>query len=453
MTSPASGSPHGAPVRRVVRDSWDRATRRRLDPDGLPLLELPEDDLDDWRLDHPLAAALPVIRRLLVDDAEGSGLLVAVGDESGRLLWVEGDSTARRQAESMLFVAGAGWSEARVGTSAPGTALVLDHGVQIRGEEHWNHRVQAWSCTAVPIHDPADGHVIGVLDITGDERAAGSQTLPLVTATAAAVEAHLALLRWAADGDARALTPTRASVRPRRPVRTPAPAPAPAAATAAGPTVAASDAVGASSPDRSPAPARLSVLGRDGAVLAVGGRRVVLSARHSEIMLLLAHRSEGYGAADLADAVYGDVDAVTTLRPEMVRLRHVIEAVDPSLVPLSRPYRSPRSIGLDLDEQAALVGRGAHRAAVRADRGSALPSSTAPGVVELREETRAALRDAVLVSGSAETLVAFADAPTGHDDERVLHELLRRLAPHSPRRPGVVTRLETLERRRLDDAP
>lgn len=446
MTLPASGSPHGAPVRRVVRDSWDRATRRRLDPDGLPVLELPEDDLDDWRLDHPLASALPVIRRLLVDDAEGSGLLVAVGDERGRLLWVEGDSTARRQAESMLFVAGAGWSEARVGTSAPGTALVLDHGVQIRGEEHWNHRVQAWSCTAVPIHDPADGHVIGVLDITGDERAAGSQTLPLVAATVAAVEAHLALLRWAADGDARALTPTRTSLRPRRPVR------APATATATGPTTAAADAVGAVSPDRTPAPARLSVLGRDDAVLAVGGRRVVLSARHSEIMLLLAHRSEGYGAADLADAVYGDVDAVTTLRPEMVRLRHVIEAVDPSLVPLSRPYRSPRPIGLDLDEQAALVGRGAHRAAVRADRGPALPSSTAPGVVELREETRAALLDAVLVSGSAETLVAFADAPSGHDDERVLRELLRRLAPHSPRRPGVVTRLETLERRRLDDA-
>lgn len=419
VTSP--GPAGGAPLRRVVRESWGRAAGHRLDPDELPRLELPEDDLEAWRRGHPLALVLPVLRRLLVDDAEGSGLLVAVGDEHGRLLWVEGDSSARRQAESMLFVAGAGWSEARVGTSAPGTALELDRGVQIRGEEHWNHRVQAWCCTAVPVHDPVDGRLLGVVDITGDARAAGSQTLPLVRATVAAMEAHLALSRAAAVAGGS----TRASSAPRRTARELALA-----------------------PESTPAPARLAALGRDEAVLSVGGRRLVLSARHSEILLLLAHRPEGYRAADLADAVYGDVDAVTTLRPEMVRLRHVVESVDPTLVPLSRPYRLPRPMALDLHDLAALLGRGSHRAAVRADRGPVLPSSTAPGVVELRAEARAGLRDAVLAAGSTDALTAFAEAPTGHDDETVLLELLRRLAPHSPRRAGVVARLEALSGRR-----
>ncbi|KQN45723.1 GAF domain-containing protein [Frigoribacterium sp. Leaf44] len=415
MTLTASRPPRDVgPQRRVVRDSWDRASRHRLDPDGLPRLELPEDDLDDWRRDHPLALALPVVRRLLVDDVAGSGLLVAVGDEHGRLLWVEGDPAARRRAEDMLFVAGAGWSEARVGTSAPGTALVLDRGVQIRGDEHWNHRVRAWSCTAVPVHDPVDGHLIGVVDITGDERAAGSLTLPLVTATVAAVEAHLALLGFDAAGRA----PTRA---PRHPVHPVHPGP--------------------------DAPAGLTTLGRDEAVLTVGEGRIALGARHSEIMALLAHRPAGYTAHELADAVYGDVDAVSTLRPEMVRLRHVVEALDPTLVPLSRPYRLPRPVTLDLDTLVGLVDRGAHRAAVRADTGPALPSSTAPGVVELRAEVAATVRDALLTGGSIDTLLSYSESTAGRDDVRVLLELLRRLPPGSPRRTHLVAHLEALENR------
>lgn len=430
MSLTASRPPRDAgPVRRVVRDSWDRASRRRLDPDGLPRLELPEDDLDDWRRDHPLALALPVVRRLLVEDVAGSGLLVAIGDEHGRLLWVEGDPTARRRAEDMLFVAGAGWSEARVGTSAPGTALVLDRGVQIRGDEHWNHRVQAWSCTAVPVHDPVDGHLIGVVDITGDDRAAGSMTLPLVTATVAAVEAHLALLRFAAAGRA----PARPSHHPVRTV-TPRPAavhPASARAAATGPTATTLT--------------TLTTLGRDEAILSVGDGRITLGARHSEIMTLLAHRAAGYTAHELADAVYGDVDAVTTLRPELVRLRHVVEALDPTLVPLSRPYRLPRPVALDLDTLVGLVDRGARRAAVRADTGPALPASCAPGVVALRAEVAATVRDAVLTDGSLGTLQAFAESAAGRDDAGVLFELLRRLPPGSPRRPHLVAHLEALD--------
>jgi transcriptional regulator of acetoin/glycerol metabolism len=54
-----------------------------------------------------LASALPVIRRLLVDDATDSGVVVAVTAADGTLLWVEGDRSARRKAEAMNFVPGA----------------------------------------------------------------------------------------------------------------------------------------------------------------------------------------------------------------------------------------------------------------------------------------------------------------------------------------------------------
>ncbi|MDO9397888.1 MAG: GAF domain-containing protein, partial [Herbiconiux sp.] len=189
-------------ARRIVHESWERAKQLDLDPEHLlPHLEVDEDVLADFRLAHPLAPVLPVIRKLLVRDAEGSGLLVAVGDEMGRLLWVEGDRESKRRAEEMRFVEGAGWSERRVGTSAPGTALELDHGIQIHDDEHFNRLVHGWSCTAVPVHDPETRRILGVIDITGDARAVDPHTLPLVEATAAAVEAELMVLRLRALGD------------------------------------------------------------------------------------------------------------------------------------------------------------------------------------------------------------------------------------------------------------
>ena len=82
---------------------------------------------------HPLASALPVIRRLLVDDASDAGVVVAVTAADGTLLWVEGDPAACKRAQAMNFVPGADWSERSAGTNAPGTALALDRELQIRG--------------------------------------------------------------------------------------------------------------------------------------------------------------------------------------------------------------------------------------------------------------------------------------------------------------------------------
>lgn len=86
---------------------------------------------------------MPVINKLLVQPSRDSGLLVAVGDEVGRLLWVEGDPALQRRAEGMMFVPCTDWSEATVGTSAPGTALALGRGIQIAGAEHYQRAVHA----------------------------------------------------------------------------------------------------------------------------------------------------------------------------------------------------------------------------------------------------------------------------------------------------------------------
>ncbi|WP_330059258.1 GAF domain-containing protein [Paenarthrobacter sp. Z7-10] len=108
---------------------------------------------------------------------------------------MEGDSVLRNRAEGIRFVTGADWSEASVGTIAPGTALALGKSVQIAGAEHYNPDVHRWSCTAVPLHDPDSGSVLGVVDITGGQEAVGIHTLSLVEATVAAAEAHLRVQR------------------------------------------------------------------------------------------------------------------------------------------------------------------------------------------------------------------------------------------------------------------
>lgn len=159
-------------LRPLIRESWQRSLSLKANPDNPAApLALDRDELEDYRNQHPLSAIMPVINKLLVQPSHDSGLLVAVGDEVRRLLWVDGDPALQRRAEGMMFVAGADWSEATVGTSAPGTALALGRGIQIAGAEHYQRAVHAWSCTAVPFHDPDSGALLGVVDITGTNTA------------------------------------------------------------------------------------------------------------------------------------------------------------------------------------------------------------------------------------------------------------------------------------------
>ncbi len=116
------------PLRRVVLESWQRSLARGVDPDrgGAQSSDLAL-SVARMRATHPLASALPVIRRLLVEDARSSGVMVAISAADGTLLWVEGDATACRQAESMNFVPGADWSERGAGTPSLGDMLPPGH--------------------------------------------------------------------------------------------------------------------------------------------------------------------------------------------------------------------------------------------------------------------------------------------------------------------------------------
>ncbi|NKX53389.1 GAF domain-containing protein [Arthrobacter mobilis] len=401
---PGPGAPDGLRgLRAVVRDSWQRSLRALGSPGAAAApVALGGGELEDYRRRHPLAGLMPVIRRLLVLPARDTGLLVAVGDERGRLLWVDGDRAQRRRAESMAFLPGADWSEAAVGTSAPGTALALGRGIQIAGAEHFSPAVHPWSCTAVPVHDPDTGAVIGVVDITGHGEAVAPHTLPLVQAAVAAAEAQLRIDRLQG-------TVPRAVPAPRT------------------------------------AGYLLEITGRDQGRLTAAGGRLELSLRHTEILALLALHPQGLRAEELADLLYPDAGGLTTLRAEMVRLRRLLAAGCPALVPQSRPYRLPQALATDAGQVLAQLHRGARRQALDGYRGELLPRSVAPGIAGYRSEVAMTMREAVLADGSPDTLLRYLQLPEARYDAEAWRCALRLLPARSPRRAAVVARLTELE--------
>jgi hypothetical protein len=404
----------------LIQDSWRRSAQLHANPDNPEApLAMDRDELEEYRQQHPLAAIMPVIQKLLVRPSHDSGMLVAVGDEVGRLLWVEGDAAMQRRAEGMMFVPGADWSEATVGTSAPGTALALGQSIQISGAEHYKRSVHPWSCTAVPFHDPDSGALLGVVDITGTESAVAPHTLSLVEATVAAAQAHLRVERLQLAASQQA-SPSRRRSTPS----------------------AAKDghAKGGSLYRNS-----LQLLGRDQALLSIEGRTVALSARHSEILALLSTHPEGLYAEELCALLYPGDASTMTLRAEMVRLRKVLQQLNPDAVPDSRPYRLPMDLVPDSGQVLNCLQRGAHRIALEIYRGAVLPRSEAPGIAELRNRVSSLLREAVLTDGSAESLLKYAELPEARDDVEVRLSALRLLPPRSPKRAAVVADLERLE--------
>ena len=387
----------GTHVRPLVAKSWRRCLSTGLDPERTAApVELLDDKLDDWRDAHPLAPVMPVIRRLLLDDAVESGLIVAVSDAAGRLLWVEGQSHALRKAERISFVPGSRWSEDVAGTNAPGTALALDQPVQIYAHEHLSRSVTPWSCTAAPIHDPDTGSVLGVLDLTGGDDVAAPHTLSLVKATAAAVESEL---------------------RVRRMMGT----------------------------DLTPPPAERTVLralGMVGATLGDARASMRLGLRHSELLVLLTAYPDGLPGERLASMLHEHDLAPVTLRAEVSRLRAMLAPVALE----SRPYRLATPVATDARDVRQLLARGLVAEAVELYRGPLLPLSEAPGVVELRDSLHARIRSAVIAERNPELLLRFADTEHGRDDFRLWQDAARTL-PSGTALEQVRAHLRLLDRR------
>ena len=415
------------PVRRVVMDSWVRSRSGGVDPERpRPPVEFSGADLVAFRREHVLAPLMPIVRRLLIDGAGSEGMIVALADETGRLLWVDGDRVVRRDIEQVGFVEGARWGEQDAGTNAPGVALATDHAVQVLGAEHFTRAVQQWSCSAAPVHDPVTGRLLGVLDITGREPAASPLMLSLVRATVAAMESELAVRALQGRlSESGSVSGRRRILGQRR-----------------------RDGAGALS-QRGPeyrADARLEVLGTSSGALVRDGGRQALTLRHSELLLLLGTHPAGLTGDELAALLHPGNLSDVTVRAEMSRLRRAVGG----LVGESRPYRLtdrfPDRLTCDIDDVRDRLARGDVAGAVEAYRGPVLPRSEAPGVVAVREALDAELRAALSRTRDQDALETWTLGSVGADDWDAWQRLLVLLPEGSPGWIRARARIDVLDR-------
>jgi hypothetical protein len=398
-----SGAPPPPELRGVIADSWRRCTAAGFDAQrGLAPIALAGDEAAERWARSPLAAAEGVLRELLDDvRAEGEQVLL-VCDADGTLLWIDGDERMLDDATGVHLMRGARWSEADAGTNAMGTALAVDHSLQVFSAEHFATPVHGWTCSAAPLHHPVSGELLGVLDLSGPLQTAHPHSLALVTAAARMVEA--VLLREAAQRAAQEAEQARNfALAPR------------------------------------PRAAALRVLGRDRAEVDLGGRTVTLSRRHSELMVLLALRPEGMTAEEIAIATHGDFGKPVTARAELSRLRRIL-----GRRLLAEPYRLDLPPRADFLIAGELAGAGALHAGLDAYPGPLLPRSELPLIIEARESLDHRMRSAILRTGTADLLHRWVHSAAGRDDLQACRLLVATLAENDDRRPAALSHLRRL---------
>ena len=181
--------------------SWLRSRDFGLDPVGRPP-GAPHASAAQLRRalerQHELVAhARPVMEDLFEQTRDSDGLVI-LADAQGLLLGALGDGRFVDRAQRVALRPGAIWDERWRGTNAIGTALAEQRPVAVLGGEHFLERNAFLSCTAAPIRDP-QGRVLGVLDISGEQRGFQRHTLALVRSAARMVEHRLFQTRHA-DG-------------------------------------------------------------------------------------------------------------------------------------------------------------------------------------------------------------------------------------------------------------
>lgn len=387
-------------VREVIAQSWRRCNDAGVDPErpGAPQVLNLDEARERWQ-SHPLAPAPGILQAVLGQLLYDARHIVVVSDADGCLLWSDGHPEVLRASEAIEFSPGHAWSEAAAGTNAVGTAIAADHAVQVFAAEHYRCEIHPWQCSAAPVHDPETGAILGVIDITGSYRTAHPHNLSLVQTAAKLVEAHLLADMLARDnrilerfaehtarfgGPAAALSPSgrvlAATPRAWAPGRLPVTGAAQAGAELLLFPLGEGQLLVPDWPSRTPRrptpPSfRIALLGTPRATFTGPHGIHHLSARHSELVALLALHPEGLGARELAGLLYEEAGHEVTVRVELYRLREIL---GPLL--LTRPYRLSAEVSVDLIELQSSLADGTVTETAVARRGALLPASELPAI-------------------------------------------------------------------------
>lgn len=461
-------------VRPLIAQSWRRLTDAGLHPGVLhPRLALAPDELERAREDSPLNDVMPTLRTCLQRFAEDAQHMMVVVDARGRVLWLEGTGRVRHSASHIAFGEGMLWTEDSAGTNAIGTALAIDHAVQIFSAEHFLSEQHSWWCSAAPIHEPRTGEILGVVNLSGPIRTANPHSLALVMAAAQMAETVLRRDRDRQDerlrqayarlsavrlGRCTALVAADGRVLAAQPVgwlsgRIDCPT-APGPLSAAGHELNAEPLPdgdswvlhGPAIPRHPAAPAatqvNLTLVGAGPMTVQIDDHPpVVLGLRHAEVLVLLLRHRAGLTAGALTCELYGDHGKLVTTRAEMSRLRKLLGGCL-----LARPYRLDGDVHADVSRVQGLLVGGRFLEALRTYSRRLLPESEVPAVVDVRLELEGALQR-VARAGTLEERWAWLDSEVGWDDPSAMAAFVRETPSEDSRRGLIAARLRALQLR------
>lgn len=133
--------------------------------------------------------AIPVMETLY-EQIINTHNMVILTDANGLIMHSLGDDDFLEKAERVALKPGVAWSEESKGTNAIGTAIAELTPTLVHANEHYLTANSFLTCSAAPIFD-YQGNVIGVLDVTGDQRSFHKHTMALVRMSAQMIENRL----------------------------------------------------------------------------------------------------------------------------------------------------------------------------------------------------------------------------------------------------------------------
>lgn len=344
-----------------IAGSWQRS--REAVSETCSAAPMDGDATKDWA-DSLYGQAVTTCVGELESLARESGMVAAVSDAGGRLLWTGCSRSMRTRAERVHFVPGGRWDERSVGTNALALALRYRRPASVFSAEHFIPAVQDWVCYAAPVSDPASGETLGVVDLSTTWNRHSPLALHAVEHFAQRVSRALQALSQA-------------------------------------PML------------------RLRMLGTPQAFLQ--GKPVSLSPRQLEILCLLALHPEGLDLERLHAALYGDRPvSVATLKTEVSQLRERLGGAIGS-----RPYRLLVNWQADFRDLEQALDAGRIESALANYRGSFLSRTESPLLCAWRDCLESRLSDAIFRVDDPDLLLNhLGQTPEAFDALQRLGELL-----------------------------
>jgi hypothetical protein len=310
-----------APADDIVA-SWQRSARYIQTYQLNAPAENSSDDPSLWQASL-IRQATEKAEAQIIQLAEEGGLLAAVTDPCGRLIWTHCGHRLRQQAEKINFMPGSRWDEATVGTHAVGLCLQLQRAATVFSCEHFQPFMHDWVSYAAPIRYPLSGGNAGILTLVTEWNR------------------HTPLGQAAVTGLAHSISERLPSGQPR-------------------------------------AELEIHALGQPRVLFR--GEPLRLPMRQIELLCLLALNARGMNLETCHAALYGDaVVSASTLKAELSHLRRQLDGRIGS-----RPYRLQVPVWADFIEIWQALRRKRTGEAFSLYRGPLLPQSESPELEEWR---------------------------------------------------------------------